>query len=217
MSRLYRSWLIWPLLVAVGCFLPFMVWAAEQGKTDSPVLKPNSGTIQEQATTSSSLEDMMRSMEQKMDQIMQAPFGRRGRMPHWFEEDFGLFPGGFNTGGEKNQFPLHRAKSNITQKDDNLIVTIDLPGHDKNTIDLRIKDKALILKSERKSVNKEDKDNKVFREEISYGSVSQIFELPRKVVESRAKASYADGVLTVTLPIDTSAPVDDEGVKIPIN
>ncbi|HOT29010.1 MAG TPA: Hsp20/alpha crystallin family protein [Candidatus Ozemobacteraceae bacterium] len=217
MSRAYGSWRFWLIAVTVGCLLPFMVWAADQEKTDSNALKPDTETIQEPASPPSSLEDMMRSMEQKMDQMLQSPFGQRGRMPRWFDDDFGLFPGAFKGGMGKNMFPVRQARSNITQKDDNIIVTIDLPGHDKSTIDLRIKDRALILKSERKSMNKEDKDNKVFREEISYGSFSQIFELPRKVLETQAKASYADGVLTVTLPVDKTAPQDEDGFKIPVN
>lgn len=217
MSRAYVSWRFWLIAVAVGCLLPLMVWAAEQEKTESNALVPGAETIQEPASPPSSLEEMMRSMEQKMDQMMQSPFGRHGRMPSWFDDDAGLFPGPFRGGLGKDQLPVRQARSNITQKDDNLIVTIDLPGHDKSTIDLRIKDQSLILRSERKSVNKEDKDNKVFREEISYGSFSQIFALPRKVLETKAKASYADGVLTVTLPIDTSVPADEEGTKIPVN
>ncbi|HNW33438.1 MAG TPA: Hsp20/alpha crystallin family protein [Candidatus Ozemobacteraceae bacterium] len=183
MLRACLRWRVWMLVAVAGCLVPFSLWAADK----------------------EGLEEMMRSMDQKMDQMMQTPFGGHGgEMPRWLNDPADVFP-------------MRRAKSNITEKGDSLVVTIDLPGHDKNSINLRIKDQTLILKSERKSVNKEDKDNKVLREEISYGSFSQMFELPRKVLETQAKAIYADGVLTVTLPIDKAAPAEDDGFKVPVN
>lgn len=210
-------WRFWLLVVAVACTLPLIVLAAEQEKNEPKADKQGDETIQMPANPSPSLEDMMKSMEEKMDQMMQNPVGGHGRMPRWFDDDPGFFPPPVKGFFGKNAFPMKRVKSNISQKGDDLIVTIDLPGHDKNSIDLRIKDQALILKSERKSVTKEDSDKKMFREEISYGSFSQVFELPRKVLETQAKASYADGVLTVTLPIDKTAPQDEDGFKIPVN
>lgn len=100
--------------------------------------------------------------------------------------------------------------------DDNLIVAIDLPGHSKATIDLRVKDNSLIITSERKSSNSESQD-KFFRKEISYGSFSRIIAFPRKVLDDKITATYKDGVLTVIAPIDNEKIIDPNGLKIQVN
>ncbi|NLI76071.1 MAG: Hsp20/alpha crystallin family protein [Candidatus Riflebacteria bacterium] len=209
-----RPW-IWFLVlsvVVVAGLVPLMIRAEEQDQASGAVtLQPKSTADQPPA----SIEDMVRSMEEKMDKLMESPF-RFGRFPRWFDDDFG-----FPLGGKRGSPAMglwsggSAARSNITQSGDHLVVTIDLPGHDKSAINLRLKDRSLILSSERKSVTKEDKDQKAFREEISYGSFSQVFELPRRVIASQAAATYDNGVLTVTLPIDPSTP-PEEGIRIPI-
>lgn len=131
----------------------------------------------------------------------------------------------FRSRGSSNSFgmPLFSSSGNATMGssdmklvDDSLVLTIDLPGHSKETIDLRIKDNNLVVSSERKSQSNESKD-KYFRKEISYGSFSRIIALPRKVINDKVTASYKDGVLTVRAPIDNSTPIEPKGHKIPIN
>ncbi len=210
-----RPW-VWCLVLSVAVaagLLPLMIRAEEKDQASGALtLQPRSPADQPPA----SLEEMIRSMEEKMDKLMESPF-RSGRFPRWFDDDFG-FPFGGKRGSPVTGLWSggSAARSNITQSGDRLVVTIDLPGHDKSAIDLRLKDRSLILSSERKSMTKEDKDQKSFREEISYGRFSQVFELPRRVIASQAAATYDNGVLTVTLPIDTTAP-SEEGIRIPIN
>lgn len=110
------------------------------------------------------------------------------------------------------------ARTDIRESNDQLLVKIDLPGIDKNAIELKLKDNRLIITTERKetSTSKDDK-GQVYRNEISYGSFSKVIELPRRVIENKIEAKYENGVLTVIAPIDTSNPQVEDGQKIKIN
>jgi len=111
------------------------------------------------------------------------------------------------------------AKTDIREIDDKLMVKIDLPGVEKEAIDLKVKNNRLIISSERKQQSSSSDDKgKVYRNEVSYGSFSRVIELPRKVIEDKIEANYENGVLTVTAEIDKTAPApEDNGRSIKIN
>lgn len=110
-----------------------------------------------------------------------------------------------------------QGRADVRIEGDDILVLMDLPGHSKESIDLRIRNNELIISSERKSEKSEEEKDKFFRREISYGNFSRVIALPRKVIENKASAVYKDGVLKVTLPIDQARPVNEDGFKIPIN
>lgn len=148
-------------------------------------------------------DQFFKSMQQEMDEINSL---FRSRMP---SNSLGMSPMGFSNN-------LSTGNADMKLEGDNLVIKVDLPGHSKDAIDLRIKDNSLIISSERKSQNTEEKD-KYFRKEISYGSFSRTIELPRKVFSDKVVADYKDGVLTVHAPIDNSKPIEPKGIKIPVN
>jgi HSP20 family protein len=91
-----------------------------------------------------------------------------------------------------------------------------MPGHEKEAIDLRIKDNKLVISSERKSQIEENNGKKIYRREISYGNFSRVIPLPLKVINEKIEASLNNGVLIVTAPIDTTVVEDENGFKIKI-
>lgn len=126
------------------------------------------------------------------------------------------FSNGFVTSMPGTGINMTTGRADVKQVGDNLVITIDLPGHEKSSLDLRIKDGDLIISSERKSQFK-DKKGKYFRQEISYGKFSRVIALPKKIIEDKISAKFSNGVLTVTAPIDNSKPVEPQGHKITIN
>ena len=116
----------------------------------------------------------------------------------------------------RNMHGFAQGRSDVRVEGDNLVVVVDLPGHDKDAIDLRIKDDTLVVSSERKSEVSETEKDKFYRREISYGNFSRVIALPRKVIEEKATANYENGVLKVVLPIDNKASKDAEGYRINI-
>jgi HSP20 family protein len=144
-------------------------------------------------------------MQKEMNEMMKSFGGRR------IPKGFGNFPGG--SGFSSMQTQAH----DISLSDDNLIITIDLPGHSKDGIDLRLKNNMLTITSERKSQNSQQNSNKSFyKQEISYGHFSRSISLPRKVIKEKTHAIYKDGVLTVIAPIDKSSPENEKGYPVPV-
>ena len=74
----------------------------------------------------------------------------------------------------------------------------ELPGFKKEDIKIDIENDCMTISAERRTDNKEEKDNYVKRERY-YGSFSRSFDVSGINVDA-IEAAYNDGVLTVTLP-----------------
>lgn len=87
----------------------------------------------------------------------------------------------------------------ILETENELILKADLPAVKQEDIDIRVEDGALTLRGERK-FEKTETEKGYHRIERSYGSFSRSFLLPETVAMEGVKATFQDGVLTVTLP-----------------
>lgn len=91
-------------------------------------------------------------------------------------------------------------------------VTADLPGYEKDDIEVRLSGSTLKIDAER-DTETEESDGEYVRRERRRESVNRTVRLPEPVVESETDASYKNGVLTVTLSKESSL---DGGESIPI-
>lgn len=82
---------------------------------------------------------------------------------------------------------------------DELIVTAEVPGIREKDIHLAITGDMLTLKGER-HWDQEVKQESYYRGERWFGRFERALPLPIPVQADKVKASYRDGVLTVTLP-----------------
>jgi HSP20 family protein len=82
---------------------------------------------------------------------------------------------------------------------DNLIVRAEVPGLKKEEIDISLQDGRLALSGERK-FEKKYEGSQTSREERFFGKFQRSIDLPKAVNAGAVKASYKDGILTVTLP-----------------
>lgn len=87
----------------------------------------------------------------------------------------------------------------IYEDGDNIVVKAEVPGMDKESISVDVKDRALTLKGER-SEDKEVNEESYFRRERTYGRFERVFTLPADVKTDEIKAEYKDGVLKVMVP-----------------
>jgi HSP20 family protein len=87
----------------------------------------------------------------------------------------------------------------IFQDKDNLVLRAEVPGVDKNAIDVRVENGLLTLQGERKTDTDLDEKN-AFRRERTFGRFARSFTLPTSVDASRITAKYGDGVLEIVLP-----------------
>ena len=94
-----------------------------------------------------------------------------------------------------------------------LVMEAELPGLEKQDIDLRVENNTLTIRGERKRHN-EVKDEQYHRVERVLGSFSRSFSLPATVDAGRVSAEYKDGVLRVVLPVREEAKPRQIQVKV---
>jgi HSP20 family protein len=85
-----------------------------------------------------------------------------------------------------------------------IVLRAELPGLKREDIDIRVENNTLTLRGERKR-DTEVKQEQYHRVERSYGAFSRSFSLPSTVSTDKVSATFADGVLTITLPLREEA------------
>jgi HSP20 family protein len=85
------------------------------------------------------------------------------------------------------------------RKGDDFVVKFDLPGVDAKSIDLTVEKNVLTVHAERK--RQEDESVELLVGERPYGTFSRQLFLGETLDTDRIAADYADGVLTIRLPI----------------
>jgi HSP20 family protein len=96
--------------------------------------------------------------------------------------------------------PQTAIKVDVKASDGNYIVDAELPGVNKDDIQVNIDGNRISISAEVKKESEEKKGEQVLRSERYYGRVERSFELDSDVDEAKAKATYNDGVLKLTLP-----------------
>lgn len=110
----------------------------------------------------------------------------------------------------------HAIDVDVADYDDEYVVVADLPGFDREDIDLRVDEDALTIRAERHhEVDEGSEAGAYLRRERRSESLSRTVTLPEAVREDDAGATYRNGVLTVTLPKQAvSAPDDSHRIDI---
>ena len=94
----------------------------------------------------------------------------------------------------------------IFERQDHLVIRAEVPGIQKDDMDVRIENGVLTLHGERRE-EKEVQDVSTHLMERVYGSFTRSFSLPTTVDATKVTAVYKDGVLEVTVPkIETAKP-----------
>lgn len=92
-------------------------------------------------------------------------------------------------------------KTDISEKDGNYVMAMDVPGLKKEDIHISLKDGNLEVSATRNdSHDEKDSEGRVIRQERSTGSYARSFYVGDDVKEEDIHASLKDGVLTVTFP-----------------
>lgn len=139
--------------------------------------------------------------ERDMERMMDEFFGRRLR-PWW--------PSLWSRGGD---LEFSAPAVDVYEEKDDIVVKAELPGMEKNDVEVNISESALTLKGEKKKEHKvEEKD--YYRSERSYGAFLRTVELPKEVQADKVKASFKNGVLEVRLPKTEEAKKKEIKVKI---
>ncbi len=87
----------------------------------------------------------------------------------------------------------------LAETEDQLVLRADLPGMERDDIDIEVKDNVLTISGERKAEH-EKKGEGFHRIERSFGRFSRSLGLPRGVDAKSVTASFENGVLEVRMP-----------------
>ncbi len=88
----------------------------------------------------------------------------------------------------------------IREREHEYVVRTDLPGVNKEDINITLENGVLTITAESKSEKEEKEDGRVLRQERRYGRYVRSLRLGTQVDSAKLKANYKDGVLELTLP-----------------
>ena len=101
----------------------------------------------------------------------------------------------------------------VTDDGKALVVSAELPGIDKDDVQLEVHDDALVIRGEKKHERATEEEG-CYRTERYFGSFVRRVPLPRDLDVAHAEATFDKGVLTVRLP---KAAREDEPQRIPLS
>ena len=87
----------------------------------------------------------------------------------------------------------------ILDREEDIVVRAEVPGVDKKDLEITVTENSVTLKGKTSREEKEEKAD-YYRCEISSGEFTRVLALPSEVDADKAKASFKDGMLEITMP-----------------
>lgn len=119
------------------------------------------------------------------------------RMSRQFEETARTWESDGPFGGWRSEFQAMPV--DLVEDDEEFVVTVDLPGFDREEVTVEVTDQTLRIEAERDEET-ETGDERYLRHERSRASTRRSIRLPEPVETDGVSARMNNGVLTVTLP-----------------
>lgn len=94
---------------------------------------------------------------------------------------------------------MNLMRTDIREKGDNYIIEIDLPGYDKQDIEIEM-EKGYLKVSAKTSKETDNSEDKYIHKERFYGECSRSFYVGENLKEEDVKAAFKNGILTLTVP-----------------
>jgi len=88
----------------------------------------------------------------------------------------------------------------VAMRDNNFVVSAELPGVPDEDVSVQITDDAIVLQGERQAEREDDRGS-IRRSERVYGQFFRVIPLPDGADADQARAEFNNGVLRVTVPI----------------
>ena len=101
----------------------------------------------------------------------------------------------------------------LVERDEEFVATVDLPGFERDDVDIRVTDHTLRIDAERED-HLDRTGERVLRHERHHESAQRSIRLPEEVDTDNVHATMNRGVLTITLPkleIEQATTIEIEG------
>ncbi len=150
------------------------------------------------------VQDPFRSLRQEMDQLLDS-----------FVSGWGGFSALPKTVSSEARawFPA-MPSVDVTDSENKLTVTAELPGVDEKNIEVTIEGEILTIRGEKK-FDQEEKEGERYYRECRYGSFSRQIRLPFEAGDQEVSSNFKKGVLTIE--IDKPAEAQSKLKRIPIS
>jgi len=106
-------------------------------------------------------------------------------------DDFPSFKSPFQT-------DVYSPRIDISEEENQIIVTAEIPGVNKEDLKLTLQDNILTIEGEKKNEIVLD-DNNCYRKERKFGAFKRTFTLPFKVETEKVNADFKNGILSIKL------------------
>ena len=123
--------------------------------------------------------EQMASLREEINRLFDSPFGEGTRAGEFFN---GWAPA-----------------LDLREDKENLVATVELPGMKKENLDVSVHDGVLSISGERTRADRSEEGG-TYRRERCFGRFHRALALPKPVKVDAIRATYQDGILTVTLP-----------------
>ena len=101
----------------------------------------------------------------------------------------------------------------VFERANKIVVRAELPGLNKDDVDVQVDDDALIIRGERHNDVEEEQEG-YYRSERSYGSFYRAIPLPDGIDPNACDATFKEGVLEVTLQKPTQQPSKAKKINV---
>jgi HSP20 family protein len=135
-----------------------------------------------------------------MGDFLRDPFGSLTQVDRWFGD---FSPGAFEP------------RIDVVDDGGALRITAELPGMERNDVEVLLEDDYLVLRGEKKLETRgENQEKGCYHVERAFGSFQRIIPLPDGVDTERAEAKFENGTLTIRLPKAARAGTKERRLEI---
>lgn len=143
------------------------------------------------------------------------------RMDELFDDFFSDMGGVFQLTGQQPRTPRLFGREgskglmniDVAETDSEVTVTADLPGLTEKDVEVTLDEDLLTIRGSRKE-EREDKTKNYHLVERSYGEFQRMVALPGSIDRDKAKATFKNGVLTLTIPKRADARSNQRRIEI---
>lgn len=120
-----------------------------------------------------------------------------------------FFEDPFFEGGKRKTHDI--MKTDIKEKDGNYILEIDVPGYNKEDIQIKLENGYLTVTAKANEKIDEEKDGYIYKERY-VGECKRSFYAGENIKEEDIKASFKNGTLTLTFPKEETKQIENKKI-----
>ena len=161
--------------------------------------KNRSTQQRKQQSQGGSTQTALSQRQQSMPGLITSPFSFMRRFGEGMEQLFadfgvgGLMPRGFN------ELAAWAPQIEMFERENQLVIRADLPGLNKDDVQIELRDDSVVIQGERQEERKEEREG-FYSTERTYGRFYREIPLPEGADTDEATATFRDGVLEIAIP-----------------